>query len=777
MSSSFLAACAATLLVLSCTVSSANAAASHRLAVTFTHGGSHVTLQLSPLSPLPADTATDSRSAVLLLNSRVAVQTMMAATGSSPQPAGPHRPWWLCLAPSNCTWHLPAHLIAPTGNDEDSEYTGLVQNVALYAIERPAAAEPSAELLGLTNLVASSPHPQKLDDAMPATAPEHQRFSSTLPNTTAAIGLFYSGWHAYAAQTVTAQTTPQPPITVEQVIQSNGGLTLEDIYQSSTAGDAASFYYQHEPQAGFYCLYRKRRNESTGVLPDCPNIPATARYHAQLLTAAGVDYVALDSTNLPSYSPFADAIQLRPAEVLCEEWFALRQRGVPTPAVAVWATIPTGANLYAYFLSGIYNNANLSTVVARDPATAKMLFFVVENPTMQSDPAILAAIESNGGRNNIICVKMWANFPINFYQAGYWGFMSPCTDQGSYTTAVSDLPACNQQVTVGSSIGNAISVSPSYQLDYGSVPFGGVGKLESDTFRMQWQTAITQAGAVQHIFMSSFNEFIAQPQPNPFPQPYGVSMGLEWDAAKTELWVDSFGCHLARDIEPSVQCGNVTYDMMLSCVRTLTLSQTLFADPVDEDGHTTPLASKAKPASLSASQVVDSVQRLQRRIRGEPCAARANAMESVWSLRNLASTDYLITASAYELSVLLKSGQWSEICNGYSGPVSFCVDGSVLNGRDAPTGPFLLSTLNLNNGGNPLYRCRTSGGTHFFTNQANCEGQILDNFLGYTSGQRSSNFPRSLRRCYTPANDAHYHSLDFPCQAGDKQEADYGFVH
>jgi len=33
---------------------------------------------------------------------------------------------------------------------------------------------------------------------------------------------------------------------------------------------------------------------------------------------AGVDYVVVDMTNLPQYDQTADAIQLRPFEIMCE---------------------------------------------------------------------------------------------------------------------------------------------------------------------------------------------------------------------------------------------------------------------------------------------------------------------------------------------------------------------------------------------------------------------------------------------------------------------------
>jgi hypothetical protein len=282
---------------------------------------------------------------------------------------------------------------------------------------------------------------------------------------------------------------------------------------------------------------------------------------------------------------------------------------------------------------------------------------------------------------------------------------------------------------------------------------------------MQWQTAIANAASVQHVFVSSFNEFIAQPQANPFPQPHGVSMGLEWDPARTDLWVDSFGCHLSRDIEPSVQCGNATYDMMLSCIRTMTLVNYLWA---------------SHDVMKTALPVAERVRQLQRLVANEKCASSQNSFENVWSLRRSDGGDYLVTTSPDELQVLLSSGNWKEVCNGFGGPTQFCVDGGVLTEPDASTGPFLLSNSAVvagGGGGFPLYRCRTSGGLHFFTNQSNCEGMVLDNFLGYSSGSRTTDFPRSLRRCYRAQDGVHYHSLDFSCNTGDTQEAEYGYVH
>lgn len=58
-----------------------------------------------------------------------------------------------------------------------------------------------------------------------------------------------------------------------------------------------------------------------------------------MLVAAGIDFVVADSTNIQSTGQAADALQLRPFEVMLEEWSALRAKGIPTPQVAIWQNL------------------------------------------------------------------------------------------------------------------------------------------------------------------------------------------------------------------------------------------------------------------------------------------------------------------------------------------------------------------------------------------------------------------------------------------------------
>ena len=80
--------------------------------------------------------------------------------------------------------------------------------------------------------------------------------------------------------------------------------------------------------------------KQVGALPDdCDNITATLTRHASMLTEVGVDFAVADSTNIQSTGKAADALQLRPFEVMLEEWSALRAKGIATPKLAIWQNL------------------------------------------------------------------------------------------------------------------------------------------------------------------------------------------------------------------------------------------------------------------------------------------------------------------------------------------------------------------------------------------------------------------------------------------------------
>ena len=85
--------------------------------------------------------------------------------------------------------------------------------------------------------------------------------------------------------------------------------------------------------------------------------------------------------------------------------------------------ITPGATLWQGALD-LYNNASYADLVLT--VGGKKVFFVPDNPTLPPDPTTMSAIESNGGRNDVTVVLMWADFNPDKYPTGMWGFFSPC---------------------------------------------------------------------------------------------------------------------------------------------------------------------------------------------------------------------------------------------------------------------------------------------------------------------------------------------------------------
>ena len=141
---------------------------------------------------------------------------------------------------------------------------------------------------------------------------------------------------------------------LEGVIRSNGTLSMATMSAGQNS-KSMGFWWHKQPADGFYCIYRKRdtENVSSCGLPDCPGIPQTLRRHAEMLTSASVDFIVADSTNIQSVGSGADALQLRPWEVVGEEWLALRKQGIETPKIAIWQNLqdPNGT-LWEQYVTG-----------------------------------------------------------------------------------------------------------------------------------------------------------------------------------------------------------------------------------------------------------------------------------------------------------------------------------------------------------------------------------------------------------------------------------------
>jgi hypothetical protein len=113
------------------------------------------------------------------------------------------------------------------------------------------------------------------------------------------VGLMYEAWHAPLTQALAAREISHP-WSIEALLRLLGTSYLENQTMQYDMGAAFSFQYHTIPEGGPYCVYRKRANETEGYVPDCANITQTLTNHANLISQAGVDFIVIDATNLPS---------------------------------------------------------------------------------------------------------------------------------------------------------------------------------------------------------------------------------------------------------------------------------------------------------------------------------------------------------------------------------------------------------------------------------------------------------------------------------------------
>lgn len=268
-----------------------------------------------------------------------------------------------------------------------------------------------------------------------------------------------------------------------------------------------------------------------------------------------------------------------------------------------------------------------------------------------------------------------------------------------------------------------MSVAPSYQLGYGSLPFCSPGKLRGRTFALQFHNALQQQP--DHLFISSFNEFIAQPQSNPYPDVNtAFSVGVPWDPQCRNLWVDSWGLEYNRDIEPTVQGGDFDYQIMVSCLRVL---------------------KSGAPSCTDSSELCCQL-------------GTSQTYTNVFSYVNAGNGDH-------RLSSVQLGSPWQEQCTPFSGPTTFCVQQGLTQGQ---SGPFIVWAQPVSPEAIPLYACQV-GDWHFFSPRSDCEGQVTLERLGFVSPVRTSEMPRALNRCYNHSTLVHYHSLDIACLDGQAE--------
>lgn len=467
-------------------------------------------------------------------------------------------------------------------------------------------------------------------------------------------------------------------------------------------------------------------------IADCPNITHTATAHASLLTTAGVDYVVVDISNWPrvDVDNTTDIAVLRPTQVLFEEWSALRAAGIATPAIAVWPCSPANSNTWQWLLDNLYNNATFESLVYMQEGK-KVVFLPYHSKC--NDAAMEARILSNGGRNDIKIIHMWAQFNASEYANGTWGFFSPCVDAatGAYTTSMVTEDDCSQPITTDATTGApvAMAASGSYMLAPTSLALGSPGHMRGLTMQRLFKRVL-EVGP-PNLFISSFNEHIGGRVPPPYKTNIAFNQGLPHDTQRSSVWVDTYGSEFSRDIEPTVEGGDLVFNITASCIA-------LYKANVTCD---------TAPAGTLCCDFNES-----------------RVFSNIWSLTRVDGSDALLTNSLTERNALVASGVWTEACHAIHGPTIMCVNISLLDGRN---GPFIMYNTSAArptaNETQAVYRCETAKGTHFPSLDAACEGNgTMRQVLGYSATSRGGETVRQLWRCVTPAG-AYTHALDLAC--------------
>jgi len=118
----------------------------------------------------------------------------------------------------------------------------------------------------------------------------------------------------------------------------------------------------------------------------------------------------------------SDVRQLRPTEIVFEEWKKLRDEGIQTPQLVVWNRLEGPNNLYLEYLDRIYNNPEYTDMILKQKETGLMVFFVRWAWQTVNDTSIRTLAE-NGGRNNIAVVRDWfsnAGIKIFFFSFSHF---------------------------------------------------------------------------------------------------------------------------------------------------------------------------------------------------------------------------------------------------------------------------------------------------------------------------------------------------------------------
>jgi hypothetical protein len=217
------------------------------------------------------------------------------------------------------------------------------------------------------------------------------------------------------------------------------------------------------------------------------------------------------------------------------------------------------------------------------------------------------------------------------------------------------------------------------------------------------------------------------------------------------VWVDTYTTEYSRDIEPTVEGGDLSMRMAKSCIALY--KQGLTCSDIHQQEEEK--ASASDDSYLCCNETL------------------TNIWSNVWSLAQSQSSGYLLTKDNSEKETLLSTRTWEEVCVPVGGPSVFCSDVNI----DGRNGPFILfntfeALQDTNYEGSlklvSIYRClNTTSNYHFIVaNDDTCKGYSNEGLLGYGTSNRYGEMPRALRTCVDPNTFEWYHALDVDCFEG-----------
>jgi hypothetical protein len=359
---------------------------------------------------------------------------------------------------------------------------GGLHSVAMYA-----SAGGGASLLGGEATLFSVRAPPNSDVvvARAQLARSEAFLRAATPSSTGVLGVYTTTYQQIISQTYQNVSRDFGVLnSMEDVLRNESAYLADSIAKYIPNGTIFAGMLSQIPALGPYCFYRKRASEPVGIIADCPEASHVLNAHADELSSAGFEFIAPDATNWDAdptiRSNGGDVNQLRPYEVLAEEWANARLAGRATPQLSLYDQVNTvnhtngggGADvMWQWYLREIFNNATLQGLdmvyrlrdTPRVPGT-DMVYIIADE---FNDYSIMKTIQKNNGSYDIVTPLMWNSpFPNGGYERnGFLAYVSPCIAmdaQGNpfYPTTPIDLDVpCSHKKTNHSIVGASWTIS------------------------------------------------------------------------------------------------------------------------------------------------------------------------------------------------------------------------------------------------------------------------------------------------------------------------------